>query len=54
MPHVIVDCSVEVLDIHSEEYRGSGKKSLTTHVKVTPNAWHFQFKVGFGVYGEMV
>ncbi|EGQ9884223.1 hypothetical protein FYF80_22480, partial [Vibrio vulnificus] len=29
-------------------------RSLTKHLRVIPNAWHFQFKVGFRVYGAMV
>ncbi len=27
---------------------------ITKHLRVIPNVWHFQFKVGFRVYGGMV
>ncbi len=29
-------------------------RRLTKHLRVIPNAWHFQFKVGFRVYDAMV
>ncbi len=28
--------------------------NITKHLSVILNAWHFQFKVGFRVYGGMV
>ncbi len=28
-------------------------KCITKHLRVIHNAWHFQFKVGFSVYGAM-
>ncbi len=27
---------------------------ITEHLRVIPNVWHFQSKVGFRVYGGMV